>query len=291
MRQTLQLAIDEGSASLDFDIVGPVAKTPQIDKVVSADTSQAIYPTTSVSSAAIPESELAPAVVPDFATKMHQETPSPWDETASSLMAAFSGPETGHEPRPLTRSIGEVATESAPKSAQNSARKSEPYDAQDPAPVPEVNAPLALPRLSELRGMCFSQALRELDRAKRSSQSTPGATTDPTPGLTPGSTPEIDALLRAIAPFESLIMQMESIAHETENTGAATDNGATKYPPQSEFVSAEPVASGKVHGHHGEDNGRSLPGRKPPGGVRDDQLHVDQMHILPSRRGQYKKKT
>jgi hypothetical protein len=306
MLQTLQQAIDEGSASLDFDIAGPdqpaanlpalssaeakppaeaqqIAKAPQIDKVVAADTSMAILPAASVSSAAIPESEFPPLVVPESAREMHQETPSPWHETASSLMAAFADPGTNHESLPLTRSISEVATESAQKSAQNSPRNSEPNHAQDPAPAPEENAPRALPRLSELRGMCFSQALRELDRAKRSAQ--------PTLGSTPGPTPEIDALLRAIAPFESLIMQMESVTHETENTSAANENGAKKYPPQSDFLPVKPVAPVKAHGHHGEDNGRSLPGRKPPGGVHDDQLHVDQMQILPSRRGQYKKKT
>jgi hypothetical protein len=271
MLQTLEQAIDEGSANLDFDIAGPIAdpdqpavnlpalipaEAPQIDKVVAADSS------------------------------------SPWDETASSLMAAFAEPETGHESRPLTRSISEDAKDTAQKSTQNSARNSEPYHAQDPAAAPEENAPLALPRLSELRGMCFSQALRELDRAKRPAQPTPGSTTNPTP--------EIDVLLRAIAPFESLIMQMESVTPQTENTGSANEYSAKKYPPQSDFVSVKPVAPAKPRGQHGEDNGRSLPGRKPPGGVPDylhpdhshiEQSHVDQMHILPSRRGQYKKKT
>lgn len=294
MLQTLEHAIDKGSASLDFDIAGPhqpavtpralgpakanpPSKARQIERVAEADTQQAIHLSEPALPFAPPELELPPTFALESAREMHQEIPLPWDETASSLMAAFAEPKTSHESRPLTRRMGEDATETALKSAQNSARKSEPYHAQDPAPAPEKSAPLALPRLSELRGMCFSQALRELDRAKRSGQPTPGSTTGPAP--------EIEALLRAIAPFESLIMQMESVTPLTEDTGAAYENGAKKYPPQSDFLSVKALAPVKTYGHHGEDNERSLPGRKPPGGV------PDQMQILPSRRGQYKKKT
>jgi hypothetical protein len=301
MLQTLQLAIDEGSASLEFDIAGPhqpaanlsalspakanppaetwqPAEARHIDKVAAADSSNATLPGAPPLPSALPEFELPPPVAPESAQKMHRETPSPWDETASSLMAAFAGPETGHESRPLTRSIAENAKEAAQRSAQNSAGNPESIHAQYPVPAPAENAPLALPRLSELRGMCFSQALRELDRAKRPAQPTPG------PNL------EIDALLRAIEPFESLIMQMESVTPQTENTGTANENGAKKYPPQSDFLPVNPVVPAKARGHHGEDNGRSLPGRKPPGGI-PDHMHIDQLHILPSRRGQYKKKT
>jgi hypothetical protein len=307
MLQTLQLAIDEGSASLDFDVAGPIAESgqpavnqpapspaeaPQVEKIAKADTQQAIHLSEPALSAALPELELPPHAVQESAQEMQQETPLPWDETASNLMAAFADPETGHESRPQTRSISEAAEDTAQKSTLNSARNSEPYHAQHPAPAPEEKAPLALPRLSELRGMCFSQALRELDRAKRPAQPTPGSTTGPNP--------EIDVLLRAIAPFESLIMQMESVTPQTENIGAANENATKKYPPQSAFVSVKPVAPAKPRGQRDEDNGRSIPGRKPPGGVPDylhldhsqiDQSHVDQMHILPSRRGQYKKKT
>lgn len=306
MLQTLEHAIDKGSASLDLDVAGPIAdpiadtdqyaanrpalssaeakppaKALQIEKVAEPDTQHAIHLSEPVLPSELPELVLPPAVALESAQEMHQDTPLSWDETASNLMGAFAEQKTGHKSRPLTRSISEDATEFEP----NSARNSEPYHAQDPAPAPEESAPLALPRLSELRGMCFSQALRDLDRAKRSAQPTPGSTPGPTPGPDAGPTPEIEVLLRAIAPFESLMMQMESATHGTENTDAANENGTKKYPPRSDFLSVEPVTPSKVRGHHGEDNGRSLPERKPPGAV------PDQMQILPSRRGQYKKKT
>jgi hypothetical protein len=270
MLQSLEQAIDKGSASLDFDVAGRIADPGIADRDQHASNFPALSP-----------AEPKPSAAPESAWEMLQETPLSWDETASSLMAAFAQPETVHESRSLTRSTDEGAAETALRSAQNSARNSEPYLAQGPTPAREENASLALPRLSELRGMCFSQALRDLDRAKRHAQPTLGPTLD----LNPAPTPEIDALLRAIAPFESLIMQMESATHETENTDAANENGAKKYPPESDFLSVEPVALSKARGQHGEDNGRSLPERKPPGGV------PDQMQILPSRRGQYKKKT
>jgi hypothetical protein len=167
---------------------------------------------------------------------------------------------------------GQIAQSAFTQSAHNGANGTNHNGiAHPPAnPAHPETAHVSLPRLSELRGMRFSQALRELDKTKRStpanagpvslSGSPNGALADRQNDMTNGALndPINEILMSAIAPFEPMFAPL---------------------------ASASPA---KSTSHREEDRRRSPREPKAPG--KETNSVLDQLHILPSRRGQYKKK-
>jgi len=306
MLQTLRLAIEEGSATLDLDAALPnrPAKNPParivtgaapIVEVVQSD-AEVVQPDAPV---AMPLAEPAlPAPSRDFEPPLDsvpeptdqspkdqtpQVTWSPWEETASRFTRMLE-PETAHQSASQTSRNSESETGHAQETVQ---------------PAPREASRLTLPRLSDLRGMNFTQALRDLDSAKHPAPPSSG----------------IDVLMNAIAPFEALFTQSDSAQKDVPSAAGhaefdplaampasfsapepgvaarAEDGavGARKHPPQQSFLPFKPSVPEKSEGSRGEESGRTRP--EPNGAGRKPGGFFDQLQILPSRRGQYKKKT
>jgi hypothetical protein len=299
MLQTLQNAIEEGSATLDLDAALPnrpaedppariVTGAAPIDEVVQSDVPLALH----LAEPALPvpprDSERPLDSAPEPPDQTHQDqTPqvtwSPWEETASRF-AAMLEPETAQHPASQTSRNSESETGPAQEIAKS---------------APRETSRLTLPRLSELRGMNFTQALRDLDSARRPAPQIPG----------------VEVLMNAIAPFETLFTQSDSAqngvpsaaAHAEFDPLAAMQNsisfpepglapaaengagGATKHPLQPGFQPTKPDLPAKSRGFRGEESGRARPGQNGAG--KKPGSFLDQLQILPSRRGQYKKKT
>ena len=308
MLQTLQRAIEEGSATLDLDAAMPNRPAANPPAAIAMDvaplelTAQTDAPVvTQKTMPALPapprEPECALDSVPEppdqtFHDQMHQNqmlpvTSSPWDETASRF-AAMLEPESAHHPASQSSRASEDETGPERDSAQV---------------APAETARLTLPRLSELRGMNFTQALRGLDLSRRPLPPSAG----------------IDVLMSAIAPFETLFAQFDStqngvssappdpetdllaamsasysapepgLAPEAENGAMCGNNGSKKDPPQPSSGPSKQDLPTKSRGYRGEENGRARPGQN--GNGKKPGSFLDQLQILPSRRGQYKKKT
>ena len=205
----------------------------------------------------------------------HMEIPSPLAELALQLDNALP------EPKPDANIEPKIEHSPIAQSALNgeNGTNGNGIAHQPPNPARVETARVSLPRLSELRGMRFSQALRELDKAKRSAPAnagpyslnaslagghndTPADThNDPLDGALndPIDDPISEALMSAIAPFEAMFASTASA------------------PPSSN------------KGRRREDSARSPSEPKAP--EKETNGFIDQLHILPSRRGQYKKKS
>ena len=294
--QTLQHAIQEGSASLDLNAALPNQPVANLSATIATDTApinEIAHPNapaaTHQATPALPapprQHERALDSVPEPADQMPQVTSSPWDETASRF-AAMLKPETAQAPASQTSRNSESEIGPAQEAAQS---------------APEETSRLTLPRLSELRGMNFTQALRDLDLAKRPAQPSAG----------------VDVLMSAIAPFETLFTRFDSaqnnvpseaphmdplaamqtsipfpepgVAPGAENGAMGGEKVAKKHQPQPSFLPFEPDRSAKSRGYRGEENGRTRPGQNGAG--KKPGSFIDQLQILPSRRGQYKKKS
>ena len=311
MLQTLQHAIEEGSASLDLDAVSPgrpvanPSATMTIDAaplelVAPPDAPVATHPATRTLPVPPREHEHALNSVQEPAGQTHQDqthreqTPegssSPWDETASRFATML---ERESAQAPASQASRNNETETQPG-------ESEIGPEQDAGQFAQAEtAHVTLPRLSELRGMNFTQALRDLDSAKH-----------PAP-LDAG----VDVLMSAIAPFETLFTNFDSVqngvpsaavhseldllaampasfsAPEAE-VAAREENeavGAKTHPPQPSFLPFKASVPEKSQGSRGEESGRTRPGQNGVG--KKPSSFLDQLQILPSRRGQYKKKT
>ena len=304
MLQTLQYAIEEGSASLDLD--APTLNRPAANPPATVATDVAplefVAPpdlpvTTHRATPALPAPPRNPERSLDSVTEppeqthreqTHQDqtpqgTSAPWDKTASRL-AAMLEPGTAHDPAPRT-------------SRDNESETGPEQDAAQLAPA--ETAHLTLPRLSELRGMNFTQAIRDLDSARHPAPPSAG----------------VDLLMSAIAPFETRFAQFDSAQHGVPSAAAhaeldllaampasfsapehgvapAAESGAVgakTHPPQPNFHPSEQDLPAKSRGNHGEENKRPRPGQNGVG--KKPGSFFDQLQILPSRRGQYKKKT
>ena len=212
----------------------------------------------------------------------HVEIPSPLAELALQFDNALPEPKT--EPKPDANIKSKTEHSQIAQSALNGANGTDGgsgngFAHQPPNPARAETARVSLPRLSELRGMRFSQALRDLDKAKRSAPAnagpyslnaslaeghndTPADThNDPLDGALndPIDDPISEALMSAIAPFEAMFASTASA------------------PPSSN------------KGRRREDSTRSPSEPKAP--EKETNGFIDQLHILPSRRGQYKKKS
>jgi hypothetical protein len=149
--------------------------------------------------------------------------------------------------------------------------------------------------------MNFTQALRDLELAKRAAQPSAG----------------VDVLMSAIAPFETLFTRFDSaqnnvpseapqmdppaalqtsipfpepgVAPGAENGAMGGEKAAKEHSLRPNFLPFEPDVSAKSREYRGEENGRTRPGQNGAG--KKPGSFLDQLQILPSRRGQYKKKT
>jgi hypothetical protein len=304
MLQTLQQAIEEGSASLDLDpatLNRPAANPPAtiaidvapLELVAPPDLPVATHQATPALPAPPRERERSLDSVPGPPEQTHrgqthqdqtpQVTSSPWDKTASRL-AAMLEPGTAHDPAPQM-------------SRDNESETGPEQDAAQLAPA--ATAHLTLPRLSELRGMNFTQALRDLDSARHPAPPSAG----------------VEELMSAIAPFETLFTNSDSAQNGVPSAAAHAELdllaampasfsapehgvapgaesgavGAKTHPPQPNFHPSEQDLPAKSRGDRREENGRSRPGQNGAG--KKPGSFLEQLQILPSRRGQYKKKT
>ncbi len=163
----------------------------------------------------------------------------------------------------------------------------------------EGDTRITLPRLSELRGMHFSQALKVLDLTRH-----------PAP-----PSAEVEVLLRAIAPYESVFAQTEH-----GQNGAQQEAAQAQSEPLAAMQTFVPVPEQGIRpeGMNGVGNTKAgslnvssesifLPlkpgtplkrGRRANGGQTRREVNgdaqipgdiLDSMQILPSQRGQYKR--
>jgi hypothetical protein len=302
MLKTLEQAIEEGRASLDLDVAAsPIrlaaktqekltASAPLVDVSPEADTPASTNQAEPNVPAAVHGIQLVPRSLPEPANQAREETPSPLAEMEWHFDQDLPDSKAEHNEAP-------------PAAPGGSSDKGTSYEPADPAP--EKPTRVSLPRLSELRGMRFSQALKELDLARHPASSNGG----------------IDMLLSAIAPFEPMFTRMDpTSAKDHDSPGAVHDEfdlpaSLRAFIPISESevsteakdgVAAEGTAANGSHlhpnsispmprehakskGHRGEEDNESRPEQK----ITNQTLRgpFEQLEILPSRRGQYKKKS
>jgi hypothetical protein len=301
MLQTLEQAIEEGRASLDLDVATspkqPAARpleriaitaplfdgSYQAGRPVPANHSETTVP------APVHGIQLVPRSLPEPANQTQQEIPLPLAEIASQFDQVPPGPKAEHNKTPLV----------APSGLNGNGTSNVPAN-----PAPGKTGRVSLPRLSDLRGMRFSQALRELDLARRPASPSTG----------------IEMLMSAIAPFEPMFTRMESASSKNDNSPeavpaefdlpaslralipisesgvspeakdgvAAEGTGAYGNQLHSNSLPPEPEPNTKGNGRSEEEDERSRPEQK----VARQKLGgpFEQVQILPSRRGQYKKK-
>lgn len=301
MLQTLEQAIEEGRASLDLDDAASrnrpaeqapekIAKSvPQFNEGFQADRPVTAKETEPSSAVPVRGLQLVSRSQPEPAKQAHEQIPSPLDEIASQFDQLH--PEPKGEP-----------IQAPPAPARAASSKGTSHDPANPAP--EKTTRLSLPRLSELRGMRFSQAIRELDHAKH-----PGS---PSTG--------IEALMSAIAPFEPMFTRTEissakngdshetlpdeldlpaslrafipisepGVSPEANGGAAAQSSGATVNHSHSDSVSPKSRQLAKNAERRAEEEEEPQPEEK----AARQKLRgpFEQLQILPSRRGQYKKK-
>lgn len=215
----------------------------------------------------------------------HEEIPSPLAQLAPQFDKALPEPKPVPKPDPKIEpktEHGQIMQSALNGTNAANGANNNGFLHQPPNPARVETARVSLPRLSELRGMRFSQALRELDKAKRSAppnaglssingslnssindalndaladgynETSDGALNDPI------NDPISEALMSAIAPFEAM------------------------------FASTASAPPSNNKGRRREDSARSP--REPKAPEKETNGFIDQLHILPSRRGQYKKK-
>ena len=156
MLQTLENAIEEGSASLDLDAADSPIRRP---KTAGNDRHQRVTIRLSLPrrkarchrgsrpaelAAARYSTRARSRPLPESANQTHEEIPLPLDEIAPP----FVRPPESRRPSVANAPPARAAMETSNGASDERAEKT---------------AHVTLPRLSELRGMSFSQALRDLD--------------------------------------------------------------------------------------------------------------------------------
>jgi hypothetical protein len=303
MLQTLEQAIEEGRASLDLDVAaGPIlpAEKPLEKFAASVSPSGEFF----AANTTVPANPSEPAVPADMhgiqlvkrslAEPMNQleEIPLPTGEVAPQFRVA--------EPMTL-QNEAQLAAAGGAYGNGNGAGTAGPVS--NAGLAPEKTAHVTLPRLSDLRGMRFSQAIRELDHAKRPASPSSG----------------IEMLMNAIAPYEPMFTRMEAAPAAKDDPPEAT-TGEFDLPdslrallPISEPGNS-PEAMGGMSANSATANGNHLASNsvsfnpeqaksKGPHEEETEQSSVqnaakqklrgpfEPLQILPSRRGQYKKKS
>jgi len=298
MLRTLEQAIEEGRASLDLDVAAspirltekPQEKTaegaPPYDEFFNANRPAPTNQAEPVGPAAVHGIQLVPRSLPGPANQTPEEIPLSLTEIESQFDQVLPEPKAENNEAPLA----------APSGPNGNGTSYEPVN-----PVPEKTAHISLPRLSDLRGMRFSQALKELDLARHPVSPSVG----------------IEMLMSAIAPFEPMFTRMEPASVKNEDSPAEFDLPASlrAFIPISES-GVSPGANGGIAAEgtgangnllnstsfspkpeqqainkerRGEEGEPSRPGQKIAGQKLAGPF--EPLQILPSRRGQYKKKS
>lgn len=303
MLRTLEQAIEEGRASLDLDMAaGPIlpAEKP-LEKFAASVSPSGEFSAANTTVPANPSELAVPAemhgiqlVKRSLAEPMNQqeEIPLPTAEVAPQFRVA----------EPMTQQ-----NEAQLAAAGGTFGGGTSYEPANPMPnavlAPEKTTHVTLPRLSDLRGMRFSQAIRELDHAKRPASPSSG----------------IEMLMNAIAPFEPMFTRMEAAAATDEDSPEAT-TGEFDLPESlrallpisepgnsPEAMGGMSANSAAANGNHLPSNSVSLnPEQAKSMGPREEAAEqssaqnaakqklrgpFEPLQILPSRRGQYKKKS
>ncbi len=300
MLRTLKQAIEDGRAALDLDGAAianhPAASSQEklatdaapTEKILQAAQESAYQPEPALLPAQGGRRLLAPPP-PVLPNQLNEHTPLPPVQVASHFDRAVSEPKAACDEN---------------QQAANDRTTSNGTEHEPANPAPEKAAHILLPRLSELRGMSFTEALRELDLARRSAPTSAGT----------------EALMRVIAPFEpmfsrdlsgplqnldssqaphpefelhaavrTLIPVPESgVTPEGKGGSDAKDVGAETSSLHSGTLPANPLASAKGLPRRADENEGSRP--EQTGTRQKSRSLLDQLQILPSRRGQYKKK-
>ncbi len=310
MLKTLEQAIEEGRASLDIDVAAPPVQPAVTPEKIAANGSplndqsfRANGPIATdhaglavVADGKNPQSSLR--ALPAPASERREEIPSSTRNEIPSPLAEIAA--QFDELVPEARAERGQFSLTAPRGENGNRASYEPS-----SPAPEKTAHVSLPRLSELRGMRFSQALRDLDHARHPAQ--PSA--------------EIETLMSAIAPFESMFTAAEpasslngdspdatsaglelppalrallpilesEISSQAINGAAVNGNGDNANRLTSNPHASKPGTNTKNNGHRGEKGERSGPEQNGSGPKPGS--FFEQLQILPSRRGQYKKKS
>lgn len=292
MLRTLRSAIEEGRASLNFDTGAtnqPTTAQPAttaihavpFEKILHAEAELTIFEAYPATTAALPGPEPVPSSAPTAAQPAHERIPWPPVETAARFDPSLLWPETRIPQFPQAMSNHSNESESEREMARTAM---------------EGDTRITLPRLSELRGMHFSQALKVLDLTRH-----------PVP-----PSAEVDVLMRAIAPYEEMFAQAEHGQNGVQQEAADEPlaamqtfvpvpeqgiqpeamNGIGNSTADSLNVSSEPIFLPLKPGTPLK-RGRKANGNRTrrdvncdvqiPGGV------LDSVQILPSQRGQYKR--
>jgi hypothetical protein len=157
------------------------------------------------------------------------------------------------------------------------------------------------PRLSELRGMFFSAGLKELDRTRHAAQQSVEAEllmkaitpfepqfnhTESASSSVPGYTPEVEAEhtvgARTLIPIPN-----PEIAPVATNEAGADNHGSRQVAKQREFHPSQVVALEKSGARRGRNGGQTQ--REQDRAMPEQSGVSDEVQILPSKRGQYKK--
>jgi hypothetical protein len=299
MLRTLEQAIEEGRASLDLDAPPsplrlterpseeiaesskPLGEFPEASRPAPANQAEPAAPTSVHGIQLVKRAQPEP-------TNQREEIPLPLAEIASQL-------DWVAEPKAEQK-------EAPPVVASGMNGNGTSYEAANPAPEKAVR--VSLPRLSDLRGMRFSQAIRELDHARRPALPSAG----------------IEMLMSAIAPFEPMFTRMEPAPAKNDELPEAapgefdlpdslralipiSESGDSReangeIPAEGNAANGDPVHTNSFppktaeqaqsKGRRGEESERARPEQK----VARQKLSgpFEQLQILPSRRGQYKKK-
>ncbi len=297
---TLEQAIEMGRASLDLDVpispYQPASKQPEeivttaapFNKILQADGPVAPQQPGTARPKAGRGLRLVARSLAEPVNQTREEAPKPPAEIESQADQSLKEPGTEQNQVPLVASTGPNVNGTSDEPA---------------IPVPEKTARVSLPRLSALRGMRFSQAIRDLDRARRSASPTAG----------------IETLMSAIAPFEPMFARSETastrngdspepappefdlpaslrafipisdseVLPETKGGVAATGTSANGNHLNSNSISPEPLPRAKGRGRR-EEQDESRPQENDAG--QSVTGAFEQLQILPSRRGQYKRK-
>ncbi|HVN93417.1 MAG TPA: GTPase domain-containing protein [Terracidiphilus sp.] len=277
MLQTLEQAIEKGSASLDVDNrtatklqdTGTFGKTTpnsqSLDHPVQTLRPAAAAHISPAAPAAIHRLQIVPRPQPEPAPPAREDIPSPQPDAAAELHQTALEPKVDETQLPV---------------AASSEVNGDLSHVEPPSSTPEKTTRISLPRLSELRGMRFSQAIRDLDQAKRP--------VHPDAGL--------ETLLSAIAPFEKMFAGEAPVSAINDGSPEAASTELDRPAPMPTLIPVDDARSPEqtsVDLSSTKEN-RNAETEQSPAEQNGSKTHLggllEQLHILPSRRGQYRKK-
>jgi hypothetical protein len=301
MLRTLQRAIEAGRASLESE---------------NASVLQGIdYPAARMTAVAAPAGQRAQAIAPE---PVPQANP-----TAEANPGAAAAP---REPEPASRPARTDAvltreeipwrpveppahTDTQPRAPHGESWQPVSWRSVGGQPAQETEQPVleettraTLPRLCELRGMLFTAGLKQLDPARRGApQSAEGELlmtqiapfepllnpAEPAQRLLPAQATQAEP--KRVEPARTFIPVPEAEVTAAAKSGAGSPgNGSQRGEAQSKFHLTKRVKPAKSRAQRGEGDGRT--NRGPNHGTQERAAVSDEVWILPSKKGQYKRK-